>query len=175
MWDDKFGLIEGVGKDAPTVENARGGRQSSTQYACHLLDPNFLRAMEERLLPGSYAGPLTHIANFMITGDREHLVSATLCKDLMEGKNPIISNLFTITKVLKQGAEKYEANNWRLIPQEDHLNHAVIHYLAYLAGDEQDDHYDHYLCRMMMSYATEPTLGFSYTEYIPKPTLDRIK
>ena len=57
VWDDKFGIIEGgvvdgkcgytkvidgVGADAEIVTNERGGKQSKSPMAMHLLDPNFL-------------------------------------------------------------------------------------------------------------------------------------
>lgn len=55
--------------------------------------------------------------------------------------------LFAMAAVLHEGAEKYGANNWRLIPVEDHLNHMIMHAYAYLAGDKTDDHLSHALCR----------------------------
>jgi hypothetical protein len=55
--------------------------------------------------------------------------------------------LFEMAKVLDHGAKKYGANNWRLIPVEDHLNHLLMHAYAYLAGDRTDDHLSHALCR----------------------------
>lgn len=55
--------------------------------------------------------------------------------------------MFEMAKVLDHGAKKYGANNWRLIPVEDHLNHLLMHAYAYLAGDRTDDHLSHALCR----------------------------
>lgn len=55
--------------------------------------------------------------------------------------------MFEMAKVLKEGADKYGEQNWRVIPVEDHLNHALAHIFAYLAGDTQDDHLSHILCR----------------------------
>lgn len=54
-------------------------------------------------------------------------------------------------KVLKEGADKYGANNWRLIDVEDHLNHLLIHVYAYLAGDRSDDHLSHAICRSIFA------------------------
>ena len=93
-------LVAGVGKDAPTVVNERGGGQSKVLYRFDLLDP---RAM------------------------------------------------FEMTKVLSEGAEKYGADNWRLIDISDHLNHLIIHAYAYMAGDRQDEHLSHALCRAMFA------------------------
>lgn len=62
--------------------------------------------------------------------------------------------LLAIARVLQEGAEKYERDNWRKIPAEEHFNHMIIHALAWLKGDEQDDHLGHMLARAMMMYAT---------------------
>lgn len=60
-------------------------------------------------------------------------------------------------KILKGGADKYGDNNWRDIAIADHINHAMTHILAYLAGDKSDDHLGHATCRMLM--ALEISLG----------------
>lgn len=96
--------INGVGKDAPTVENERGGKQAHTPYAFHLMDAKALLAL---------------------------------------------------AKVMEEGAAKYTRDNWRKISREDHLNHAVIHIMAYWAGDRQDDHLEHAFTRLMMALATK--------------------
>ena len=56
----------------------------------------------------------------------------------------------TVAKVLKEGAESHGENNWHSIPSSDHLNHALLHIFAYMAGDTQDDHAEHATCRIMM-------------------------
>lgn len=103
------------------------------------------------------------IADFMVSGAEFRLIMAmnALCED-----KPL--QVITIAKVLKEGAERYEANNWRLIPQEEHINHALIHLIAHISGDTQDNHTDHALCRLMMSLATKKSDNFNYTEYIKK-------
>lgn len=96
-------VVKGVGLDAEVVTNAKGAKQSATQYRMDLLPPQALLA---------------------------------------------------VAGVLKLGAEKYGDNNWREIPIEDHLNHAIIHAYAYLAGDKQDDHLGHFACRALMALET---------------------
>ena len=101
----------------------------------------------------------------MLTDEKQLLITAALEIDFKElGGNSHSEALIEIGKILQIGAEKYTPNNWRLIPQEDHLNHALIHYIAYLAGDTQDNHLQHCMCRLMMAYATECTKGFHYTQ-----------
>ena len=70
--------------------------------------------------------------------------------DLLDGKA-----ILKLSEVLAYGARKYGDNNWRGITLEDHLNHALVHIFAYLAGDTQDEHLSHGLCRMMMAVAVE--------------------
>ena len=66
------------------------------------------------------------------------------------------SAIFDAAKVLKYGADKYsesfEHRNYTKIPSVDHLNHALQHIYAHLAGDQQDDHLGHALVRMMFAY-----------------------
>ncbi|MDK2933582.1 MAG: hypothetical protein PWP27_1392 [Clostridiales bacterium] len=59
-------------------------------------------------------------------------------------------------KVLAEGAEKYGKDNWRLIPCEDHINHAIIHFYSWLAGDRSDEHLAHALCRAIFAVASDP-------------------
>jgi hypothetical protein len=96
--------IQGIGKDAETITNDNGGKQSK--------------------LPASFV--------------------------LMDAKA-----LFRLGKVLKEGAEKYERDNWRKIDTESHIDHALNHIFAYLAGDKQDNHLDHAFCRLMMAIGVE--------------------
>lgn len=61
--------------------------------------------------------------------------------------------MFKLAEVLQYGATKYERDNWRKIPAEEHLNHAFIHAFAWMTGDKQDDHAGHFFCRAMMFLA----------------------
>lgn len=56
-----------------------------------------------------------------------------------------------VAAVLKKGAAKYEVDNWRQIECKDHLNHALVHAFAYLAGDCSDEHLSHFACRALMA------------------------
>ena len=70
--------------------------------------------------------------------------------DLVDGKA-----MFAMSAVLHEGAEKYGANNWRLITIEDHLNHLIMHAYAYLSGDRTDEHLSHIMCRAMFAQGVE--------------------
>jgi hypothetical protein len=63
--------------------------------------------------------------------------------------------LFDLAAILSTGAEKYGIDNWRGLPTRDHVNHALMHLYAYLAGDGQDNHLGHAFCRLMFAVATE--------------------
>lgn len=198
-WDDKFGwlqdnatqrmkeqeaakaVIEGVGQDAEIVTNERGGKQSKSPMAMHLLDPNFLIDFaknkaeeleyedegestcvdEEDIDKYRCYRAMEFIGNFMLLDDKmflQYAMDELNCEELQQ--------IISIAKVLQYGASRYAPNNWRLIPQEEHINHALIHIIAHLAGDRQDEHIDHALCRLMMAYATEKSEGFEYGAYV---------
>jgi hypothetical protein len=94
--------IRGVSPDAPIVTNEKGGKQSESQYAFHMIDPEAI---------------------------------------------------MDLAGVLAYGAKRYARDNWRKIPAEEHMNHMMIHWYAWLAGDKQDNHLGHFFCRAMMAYA----------------------
>ena len=73
--------------------------------------------------------------------------------------------MFKLAEVLAYGAERYTPNNWRLIPRHKHLNHALVHAFAYMAGDTTDEHFEHFLCRVVMAASVKEQEGHSYTEY----------
>ncbi len=62
--------------------------------------------------------------------------------------NPLA--LFKLAEVMQIGADRYERDNWKKIPAEQHYNHLMIHLLAWQAGDKSDDHLGHAMARMMM-------------------------
>lgn len=59
--------------------------------------------------------------------------------------------VLSVSEVLSQGAAKYGEDNWRKIAARDHVNHALVHLFAWLAGDGQDDHLQHAACRLLMA------------------------
>ena len=70
-----------------------------------------------------------------------------------------VSALFDAAKVAKYGADKYgetfEKRNYTKIDTVEHLNHAIQHIYAFLAGDNQDDHLGHAIVRLMFAYDVE--------------------
>lgn len=59
--------------------------------------------------------------------------------------------LFRAAQVMAEGRAKYgspEENFWR-IGSVEHVNHAISHLYAWLAGDETDDHLAHAVCRVI--------------------------
>ena len=70
-----------------------------------------------------------------------------------------ISALFDAAKVAKYGADKYgetfSKRNYTKIDTIEHLNHAIQHIYAFLAGDKQDDHLGHAIVRLMFAYDVE--------------------
>lgn len=64
--------------------------------------------------------------------------------------------MFAAAEVARYGAEKYgetvDDRNYTKIPSADHINHAVQHLFACLAGDTSDDHLGHAIVRCMFAY-----------------------
>ena len=59
--------------------------------------------------------------------------------------------LANVARVMYNGAQKYAKDNWRLIPCNDHLNHALNHVYLHLAGNTNEDHLAHATTRMLMA------------------------
>ena len=70
-----------------------------------------------------------------------------------------MSALFDAARVAKYGADKYgetfEKRNYIKIDAKEHVNHALQHLCAYLAGDTQDDHLGHAIVRCMFAFDVE--------------------
>lgn len=68
------------------------------------------------------------------------------------------SAVFAAAEVAAYGANKYNETfsqrNYTKISTEEHINHAIQHLYAYLAGDTTDDHLGHAIVRAMFAYDT---------------------
>jgi hypothetical protein len=63
--------------------------------------------------------------------------------------------MFAMARVLAYGAETHGEENWRKIHKKELINHALIHLYADIAGDTQDEHLEHALCRVAMAVAVK--------------------
>ena len=156
-------VIGGVGKDAEIITNEAGGKQSKSPLAMHLIDPDFMirvNNIQDKDLHFIFDLICLYMSSYKESYLRKALgyLSKYIEKDIF----------ITIGEVLKEGAERYAPNNWRLIPQEEHINHALIHCYAYALGDRQDNHLEHCMCRLMMAYCTDCSSNFKYEEYVPE-------
>jgi hypothetical protein len=77
--------------------------------------------------------------------------------DLIPGKA-----LMSLARVLEEGARKYGVNQWRRIPYESHINHALQHLAAILADDASDEHLEHALTRLALAVAVKSDYKFTY-------------
>lgn len=141
-----------VGPDAPIVENELGGKQSKAIGAFHLIDPGFLYG----IFMQEYWQMATPVISYMDGEiDKDDMVSQ-LIWDNDNGPNIILM----IAKTMEYGIGRYKLNNWRLIPEEDHINHALTHLFMAEIGNTDDDHIAHFYTRIMMAYATKPSKEF---------------
>lgn len=58
-----------------------------------------------------------------------------------------------MAKVQAEGDAKYGKDNWRRIPEQEHLNHALTHIALHQAGDTSEAHLAHALTRVHMAMA----------------------
>lgn len=56
-----------------------------------------------------------------------------------------------VGKVMLQGQASHGKDNWRFIPLDEHLDHALLHIMQYLAGDAGGDHLSHAATRLLMA------------------------
>ncbi|GHU69860.1 hypothetical protein AGMMS49992_01220 [Clostridia bacterium] len=56
--------------------------------------------------------------------------------------------VFALARVVAEGERKYGSDNWKKIPARQHLNHAIAHCFAFLAGDNTDSHLGHAITRL---------------------------
>lgn len=75
--------------------------------------------------------------------------------------------LLRLNEVVGYGAKRYAANNWRKIPFEEHISHALEHLFLMMNGDTSDDHLGHALTRLAFAAATEPADGFDFKAWRP--------
>ena len=63
-----------------------------------------------------------------------------------------LAGLIAAAETMGEGEAKGRDNQgWRSIPIDRILDHAMGHIIAYLAGDREEDHLAHAICRVMMA------------------------
>lgn len=82
---------------------------------------------------------LKHINDFIETGDNEHLFTA-LQYEIAPAELP--KYVLELSKHFEAGAIKYGERNWEKgIPLSSYIDSAVRHYLKYLDGQEDENHF----------------------------------
>lgn len=66
--------------------------------------------------------------------------------------------VLSLAELQAQGDAKYGVANWRGITVDEHVNHAITHLFAYLAGDRQDRHLQHGAWRALAALEMDLTL-----------------
>ena len=138
------------GDDAPIIENESGGKQSVSIGDFTLLpkyfSKQFIRQLSRDLDEEGIGRAYANLVDFLENPDVDFLYDAI----------DYISNepLTIIARVLEEGLKKYPRDNWKLIPYEDHINHALCHLYMFLKGDIQDRHLDHAITRIALAYET---------------------
>ena len=142
--------FENGGDDAPIVTNKSGGKQSIAIGDFTLIpkcfSKQFMNALAKDLDEPHVGRAYGLLIEFLAENDLDFLIEAI---DTLTNEP-----LTTIAKVLEEGLKKYPRDNWKLIPYEDHINHALCHLYMLLKGDIQDRHLDHAITRIALAYET---------------------
>jgi hypothetical protein len=62
----------------------------------------------------------------------------------------LVPGLLEVATVMGKGADKYGLDNWRKLPPESVINHAIRHLYLYLSGDRSENHAAHAACNCLM-------------------------
>lgn len=63
--------------------------------------------------------------------------------------------LLAVAKAMGEGAAKYGDENWRGLPMNNLLNHAMRHIVLYMSGDRDEDHLGHAAAGLLMAKDAE--------------------
>ena len=142
--------FENGGDDAPIVTNKSGGKQSIAIGDFTLIpkcfSKQFMNTLAKDLDEPHVGRAYGLLIEFLVENNLDFLIEAI---DTLTNEP-----LTTIAKVLEEGLKKYPRDNWKLIPYEDHINHALCHLYMFLKGDIQDRHLDHAIARIALEYET---------------------
>lgn len=78
-------------------------------------------------------------------------------------------HVLRVAVVSAGGYKKYGPRNYLGIPTLDHIDHALAHINAFLAGDPQEDHLAHAICRLYFAMATSELMAAPEPEPVTPP------
>jgi hypothetical protein len=58
--------------------------------------------------------------------------------------------LMAVAEAMAKGAERYGDRNWRGLPSEEMVNHAMRHLVLWMAGDRTENHAAHAAANCLM-------------------------
>ena len=99
---------------------------------------------------------MTYISYFQSTRQPKFLYQAL--EEVMQDDKPYL--ILELSKHFEKGAEKYEERNWEKgIPEDRYIDSAVRHYLKYLNGENDEDHYISFFWNLFCLIWTVENLG----------------
>ena len=63
--------------------------------------------------------------------------------------------LQAVAEAMAKGAARYGDDNWRGLPKEVMVNHAIRHLVLWMAGDRSEPHAAHAACNCLMLHELE--------------------
>jgi hypothetical protein len=76
--------------------------------------------------------------------------------------------LLAISAVVGAGSKKYARGNWRKIPANEQIRHALTHIFKYMMGDRSERHLWNALTRLAFAVAVEDE-AYDYRGFEPLP------
>ena len=99
---------------------------------------------------------MTYISYFQSTRQPKFLYQAL--EEVMQDDKPYL--ILELSKHFEKGAEKYEERNWEKgIPEDRYIDSAVRHYLKYLNGENDEEHYISFVWDLFCLIWTVENLG----------------
>lgn len=142
------------------------GKKLGSNYRCTSIDTkatgtgySFCEEHRVAYLIGTEAATAVHAGGAMVEGLGPDAPTVTYESGAKESHAPYSFTsidplaLLQVAQIQRGGDDKYGKDNWRLLPVETHINHALSHLFGYLAGDSSDDHLGHAAVRTLFALA----------------------
>lgn len=102
---------------------------------------------------------ITYISYFQATRQPKYLYQVLV--ETMQDDKPYL--ILELSKHFEKGAIKYDERNWEKgIPEDRYIDSGMRHYLKYLNGEEDEDHFVAFLWNIACLIWTVENLGESH-------------
>lgn len=139
------------GEEGGTTECTGGNGQSSEASRSRWEDTSFISSTEQAALArDAETGSASSVCGDV--GSREVYLGGGQ-RDKVEERFDLVppDAMLAVAKAMSEGAAKYGDENWRGLPIDNIVNHAVRHVFLWMSGDRSEDHLGHAAAGMLMA------------------------